>query len=679
MECFKFPREKKKAKPSFIRRMTTFARGSPHYGRHAMREVINAALACNVLTLVGVGTSACFHECFKTHVRHVYDVARKNDRLLPRERLEAFLRETQGVDHIKLPDPQQYEAFTFDQFFQLWSNHDSAWRAAGARHQAPVDPTYPISSYFISSSHNTYLEGNQLLSRSSAEAYRAALRNGCRCIEIDVWNGPLARSPSKSPAPGHRRHFSSGSLPRLASEKLMSIRVSRQQSRSPSAIQKTFPSPLPSPDPRESATTLDPKDLVECRAKSRSSSLSNHTVEPVVHHHGTMTTTVGFREVCRAVRESAFERNPLPIIVSLEVGADQEQQEIMVKIMKEEWRGLLLERALDTCDNRQPRLEELYNKILIKVKRVKESPTDEEVERGRSLGMAAIRAKPRVCRELSKLAIYTHSEHYGGEECLDYDSPGHIFSLSEDGFLSLTEDTDKLDRVLAHNRDYFMRIYPKGSRIDSSNPDPTFHWRRGVQMVAMNWQKTDEGMMLNDAMFAGTNGWVLKPPSLLSNKTTTEMADMASDPKPTLDLRITVLAGQFLPLPGDRKSSGCLGITGDRKFQPKVKVELHVEKAHRSLDCEKETEPGCTEHPDWGLDPKSLDFLDVKNVAAELSFVRFKVEDYSSNFGGELVAWAGIRLDRLGSGFRCVDLLHPVTRRPCEGKLFVKIEKVWRE
>jgi hypothetical protein len=65
-----------------------------------------------------------------------------------------------------------------------------------------------------------------------------------------------------------------------------------------------------------------------------------------------------------------------------------------------------------------------------------------------------------------------------------------------------------------------MRTYPSGLRVNSSNLDPTVFWRKGIQIVALNWQNWDEGMMLNEAMFAGTSGYVLKPegipPSLSS-------------------------------------------------------------------------------------------------------------------------------------------------------------------
>jgi len=98
---------------------------------------------------------------------------------------------------------------------------------------------------------------------------------------------------------------------------------------------------------------------------SRHNSNSSMRPEPRVFHGWTLTSEVSFRDVCKTVRETAFVNNNLPIIVSLEVHADLEQQEIMVDIMKEEWKGLLIDEAHPLCDpaKRLPRLEELLGKV----------------------------------------------------------------------------------------------------------------------------------------------------------------------------------------------------------------------------------------------------------------------------------------------------------------------------
>ncbi|ERF75770.1 hypothetical protein EPUS_01600 [Endocarpon pusillum Z07020] len=401
----------------------------------------------------------------------------------------------------------------------------------------------PLNEYFISSSHNTYLRGRQFAGESSTEAYISALRRGCRCVEIDCWNGSEGKPIVTHGHTGTSHVLFSDCISVISRYAfdvspyplILSLEVhcdAEQQGRMVHIMKDGFGERLVLEPIHESLRQLPTPEELKYRilVKVKSSVPASDTTLPLDK------SEVGRQRSTSSPYSIPSPLNDSPSILSLP--------------------SLATAPSTSPPSNQSGPLWSPGQRSMTATS-ASSAGEDSDSARGRSNRSSKRKGKKatsKITKALANLGVYLQGYKYRsliGPECGEYN---HIFSLDETKAGRLCRDALSKAQFEDHNMRHMFRVYPKGMRLDSSNFDPNTFWRRGVQMVALNWQTYDPCMQMNQAMFAAGDdryGYVLKPeylrPSGPDSSTTGDLMTRHRLPKHLVKFSVDMISAQQLP------------------------------------------------------------------------------------------------------------------------------------
>ncbi|XP_049319487.1 1-phosphatidylinositol 4,5-bisphosphate phosphodiesterase beta-2 [Astyanax mexicanus] len=499
------------------------------------------------------------------------------------------------------------------------------------------DMTQPVPHYFVKSSHNTYLTAGQFSGVSSPEMYRQCLLAGCRCLELDCWKG---KPPEEEPIITHgftmtteilfkdvieaiaESAFKTSKYPIILSFENHVDSVKQQEKMAnycktifgdallteplekyPLKPGQQIPSPAElmgkiliknkkNSEPQAKAAQSNTKKAAgqDQQQTASSSSDPNQTTPPNPDNQGENTA------------------QPAPAPTTGEVAEEQEEQE-------------------------------------------PEEEQDEEKMKNSDEGTAG--QEVTAYEAMSSLVNYIQPNKFISFENAKKKNKSYVISsFVETKGESLISKTAV--EFVEYNKRQMSRIYPKGTRMDSSNYNPQPFWNAGCQMVALNYQTLDFPMQLNLAMFEynGRTGYLLKHDLLRRND---KKFDPFSDRIDTIvanTLTIKIYSGQFL---ADKNVKTLveveiIGLPGD----PKRKYRTKPSPVPNAIN------------PVWNEEP----FVFEKILCPDMASLRIVAFEEGGKFIGHRI----IPIDAIQSGFHHICLRSECNIPLTMPALFVYIE-----
>ncbi|XP_045101116.1 1-phosphatidylinositol 4,5-bisphosphate phosphodiesterase gamma-1-like isoform X2 [Portunus trituberculatus] len=260
----------------------------------------------------------------------------------------------------------------------------------------------------------------------------------------------------------------------------------------------------------------------------------------------------------------------------------------------------------------------------------------------------------RISQELSNLVVYFQCVNFKVER----PSPYEISSFPESKMERHIQTIPKA--LIDFHRIGFSRVYPKATRVDSSNYNPVPMWNHGCQMVSLNYQTGDKHMQVNEGMFLqnGKCGYVLKPKYHMDPEYDPSRPNHFSDI--SLVLELTIFGARHLSKPG----RGCIS--------PLVEVEIigfgEDSNGKRTTKTVR----------DNGLNPTWCHLMGFKVSNPECALIRFVVGDDDSLREPSQIGHATYPVLCLREGFRSVPLKNHYSEEIELASLLIhlKIEKI---
>ncbi|KAJ3269477.1 hypothetical protein HDV01_001361 [Terramyces sp. JEL0728] len=426
---------------------------------------------------------------FRPEISNLFSQISTNGMTIAFEEFREFIVNVQKQEWEEQRTEEIYKKFVnatgnmdFDHFtsFLLSSRNAVFKKDYRERHQ---NMNYPICDYYINSSHNTYLLGDQFASESSVE--------GCRCLEIDCWDGPNGQ-----PVIYHGGTLTSKLSFKDAIETIMKYAF---------------------------VVTDTPLVLsLEIRCSWEQQNVVAEILEAKLGDFLVKTTS-------HSLNPGQLSSANLGQLPSTNPGQLPSPNQLKNKILiKGKCLSLLGDDISDDDLNSEGGSSptspaSIYRKLsysmTITTTPTQDIPPEKGIRRSKS------KVAGSTSKALTSLIVYLRGKPAKHIESLTnillkFDQ---VFSFTENKALGLMQKQP--EEYLKLTRNNVIRVYPSILRLTSSNYDPIPHWLVGTQMAALNfqtfgslWLTVDTAMEINRALFAtnGDCGYVLKPERLRS-------------------------------------------------------------------------------------------------------------------------------------------------------------------